>query len=206
MSAAASQEAEATLPDTRLLFFAGSSRTGSLNRKLATYAHRLAVEKGHAADLIELRDYPLPVYNADLQNSEGIPENARKLKALLGGYQGILIASPEYNASVPAMLKNTLDWLSRIRDEGEQPLQVFKTRVFAISSASPSMHGGARGLIALRQVLAIGLQALVLGDQFAVSKANEAFDEAGNAKDEIVRKTMAGIIDRLAFTAARFQP
>jgi NAD(P)H-dependent FMN reductase len=104
------------------------------------------------------------------------------------------------------MLKNTLDWLSRIKDEGEQPLQLFKTRVWAISSASPSMHGGARGLIALRQVLAIGLTALVLGDQFAVSKANEAFDDVGNAKDELVRKTVSGIVDRLAFTAARFRP
>ena len=157
------------MTDTRLLFFAGSARTGSFNRKLAAYAHSLAVQNGHSADLIELGDYPLPVYNADLQNAEGIPENARKLKALIGNYQGVFIASPEYNASVPAMLKNTLDWLSRIKDEGEQPLQLFKTRVWAISSASPSLHGGARGLIALRQVLAIGLTALVLGDQFSVS-------------------------------------
>lgn len=194
------------MTDPRLLFFAGSSRQGSLNRKLAAYGHSLAVQKGHAADLIDLGDYPLPVYNADLQNAEGIPENARKLKALIGEYQGVFIASPEYNASVPAMLKNTLDWLSRIKDEGEQPLQLFKTRVWAISSASPSLHGGARGLIALRQVLAIGLTALVLGDQFAVSKANEAFDDAGNAKDELVRKTLSGIVDRLAFTAAQFRP
>ena len=194
------------MTDPRLLFFAGSARTGSLNRKLAAYAHGLAIQNGHSADLIQLGDYPLPVYNADLQNAEGIPENARKLKALIGEYQGVFIASPEYNASVPAMLKNTLDWLSRIKDEGEQPLQLFKTRVWAISSASPSLHGGARGLIALRQVLAIGLTALVLGDQFAVSKANEAFDDAGNAKDELVRKTVSGIVDRLAFTAARFRP
>jgi NAD(P)H-dependent FMN reductase len=194
------------MTDPRLLFFAGSARTGSLNRKLAAYAHSLAIQNGHSADLIDLADYPLPVYNADLQNAEGIPENARKLKALIGEYQGVFIASPEYNASVPAMLKNTLDWLSRIKDEGEQPLQLFKTRVWAISSASPSMHGGARGLIALRQVLTIGLTALVLGDQFAVSKANEAFDDAGNAKDELVRKTVSGIVDRLAFTAARFRP
>jgi chromate reductase, NAD(P)H dehydrogenase (quinone) len=191
---------------TRLLFFSGSTRTGSLNRTLASYAHRTAVARGHSADLIDLSDYPLPVYNADLQNNEGIPENARKLKATIGAYQGVFIASPEYNASVPALLKNTLDWLSRIRDEGEQPLQLFKQRVFAISSASPSMHGGARGLIALRQVLAIGLTALVLPDQFAVSQANKAFDDAGEPKDEIVQKTVAGIVDRLAFTADRLRP
>lgn len=190
----------------RLLFFSGSTRTGSLNRTLAAYAHRTAVAKGHAADLLDLADYPLPVYNADLQNNEGIPENARKLKALIGAYDGVFIASPEYNASIPALLKNVLDWLSRIKDEGEVPLQLFKQRVFAISSASPSMHGGVRGLIALRQVLAVGLSALVLPDQFAVSMANKAFDDAGEPKDEIVQKTVAGIVDRLAFTAERLRP
>ena len=191
---------------TQLLFFAGSSRKGSLNRTLASYAQRVALEKGHGANLIELADYPLPLYNADLQHSEGIPENARKLKAVFGAHQGIFIAAPEYNASITPLLKNTLDWMSRIKDEGEQPLQVFKTRVFAICAASGSMHGGVRGLIALRQVLAVGLGALVLGDQFAVSKANEAFDDAGNAKDELVRKTVAGIVDRLAYIGERFHP
>jgi chromate reductase len=190
----------------RLLFFSGSTRTGSLNRKLAAYAQRTATARGHSADLLDLADYPLPVYTADLQNNEGIPENARKLKAQIAAYDGVFIASPEYNASVPAMLKNVLDWLSRIKDEGEVPLQLFKQRVFAISSASPSMHGGARGLIALRQVLAVGLTALVLPDQFAVSMANKAFDDAGEPKDEVVQKTIAGIVDRLAFTAERLRP
>jgi chromate reductase len=190
----------------RLLFFSGSTRTGSLNRKLAAYAQRTATARGHSADLLDLADYPLPVYTADLQNNEGIPENARELKAQIAAYDGVFIASPEYNASVPAMLKNVLDWLSRIKDEGEVPLQLFKQRVFAISSASPSMHGGARGLIALRQVLAVGLTALVLPDQFAVSMANKAFDDAGEPKDEVVQKTIAGIVDRLAFTAERLRP
>ena len=191
------------MTDSKLLFFSGSTRIGSLNRTLATYAHRVAIGKGHSAELIDLADYPLPIYNADLQNNEGIPENARKLKVIIGAHQGVFIASPEHNASVPALLKNVLDWLSRIRDENEQPLQLFKSRVFAISSASPSMHGGVRGLIALRQVLAVGLGALVLPDQFAVSQANKAFDDAGNAKDESVGKIVAGIVDRLAFTAGR---
>jgi chromate reductase len=191
------------MTNTRLLFFSGSTRTGSLNRALAAYAHRTALAKGHSAELIDLADYPMPIYNADLQNNEGIPENTRKLKAKIGEYPGVFIAAPEYNASVPALLKNTLDWLSRIKDEGEQPLQLFKTRAFAISSASPSMHGGARGLIALRQVLAIGLQALVLPEQFAISQANKAFDDAGEPKDEIVKKTVGGILDRLALTAER---
>jgi chromate reductase, NAD(P)H dehydrogenase (quinone) len=192
--------------ETKLIFFSGSIRKGSLNRVLATYAHRVAVEKGYAADLLELGDYPLPTYNFDLQMQDGLPENLKKLKARLDGYQGIFIASPEYNASVSALLKNVIDWLSRTKEDDGSPLQLFRSKVFAISSASPSMHGGARGLLALRQVLAVGLSALVLGDQFAVSKAHEAFDGTGKPKDELVHKTVAGIVDRLAFTAERFRP
>lgn len=194
------------MTDTKLLFFSGSIRKGSLNQALATYAQRVAAEKGHTAEALSLADYPLPIYNGDLQNAEGIPENARKLKAQFQAHDGIFIASPEYNASITPLLKNAFDWVSRIRDEGEQPLQVFKTRVFAIGSASASMHGGVRGLIQLRQVLAVGLGALVLGDQFPISQANKAFDDAGNAKDEAVQKAVGGIVDRLAFTASRFRP
>jgi NAD(P)H-dependent FMN reductase len=192
--------------DTKLLFFSGSIRKGSLNQKLATYVHRLAVEKGHAADMLSLADYPLPIYNFDIQHEEGFPENLKRLKATIEGYQGVFIASPEYNASVPTLLKNVIDWLSRMKEDDGSPLQLFRKRVFALGSASGSLHGGARGLIALRQVLAVGLGALVLGDQFPISKANEAFDESGNAKDELVRKTMSGIVDRLAFVAERLRP
>jgi chromate reductase len=190
--------------ETRLLFFAGSSRKPSLNRKLAAYAHGLALEKGFAAELLELADYPMPIYNGDLESGDGIPENARKLKAVFQSHQGVLIAAPEYNAAITPLLKNTLDWVSRIKDPGEQPLQVFKTRVFAICSASPSLHGGARGLLTTRQVLAVGLGALVLGDQLAVSRAHEAFDDAGQLRDEAMRKALGGIVDKLAAMAARF--
>lgn len=191
------------MTDIKLLFFAGSTRKGSLNQTLAEYARRLAAEKGHAADTLSLADYPMPLYDGDLEAAEGIPETARKLNAVIAGYHGVFIASPEYNASVSPLLKNTLDWLSRIREPGEQP--VFKTRVFAIGSASGSMHGGVRGLIALRQVLSAGLGALVLGEQFPIAQANKAFDEAGNAKDEAVRSAMSGIVERLAFVAGRFR-
>ena len=194
------------MTDTRLLFFAGSIRKGSLNQTLAAYAHKLATENGHAAEMLSLADYPLPIYNADLQNADGIPENAHKLKALFERYQGIFIASPEYNASVSPLLKNTIDWISRIKDAGEQPLQVFRTRVFAIGSASASMHGGVRGLITLRQVLAVGLGALVLGEQSPIPQANKAFDETGTPKDEAVAKTVGRVIERLAFMAERLKP
>jgi chromate reductase, NAD(P)H dehydrogenase (quinone) len=194
--------------ETRLLFFSGSTRKDSLNRKLAAYALRLAQDKGYTAEPLDLADYPLPIYNGDLQTNEGIPDNAHRLKAAFQAHQGIFIAAPEYNASITPLLKNSLDWVSRIKDAGEQPLQVFKTRVFAICSASPSMHGGARGLVTTRQVLAVGLTALVLGDQLAVSRAHEAFDDAGQLKDEGMRKALGGVVERLGVmaAAARFQP
>jgi len=191
--------------ETKLLFLAGSARKASLNRKLALCAKGIAQQQGYAADLIELSDYPMPIYNGDLQDAEGIPENARKLKGVLQSYQGIFIAAPEYNASVTPLLKNSLDWLSRIRDGDEKPLHVFRTRVFALGSASPSMHGGARGLLAMRQVLAVGLSALVLPDQLAVSRAHEAFDDSGALKDEAMQKALAGVVELLGVLAGRFQ-
>ena len=192
--------------DIALLFLSGSTRKASLNRKLAAYALDLAKEKVGEAASLDLSDYPLPLYNGDLQASDGIPENARKLKALFAQHQGIFIASPEYNASVSPLLKNSLDWMSRIKDGDERPLEVFRSRVFAIGSASPSMHGGARGLVALRQVLAVGLSALVLPEQLAVARAHEAFDDSGQLKDESMRKALSDVVSRLAVMAARFEP
>ncbi len=121
----------------RLLFFAGSARTGSHNMRLAKLGATIAEANGIAATFADLGDYPLPLYDQDLQTAEGIPENARKFEALMRVHTGIFIACPEYNASITPLLKNTLDWLSRIRNDGEEPLAVFKTRVFALGSSSP---------------------------------------------------------------------
>ncbi|MGH6804765.1 MAG: NADPH-dependent FMN reductase, partial [Methyloceanibacter sp.] len=99
----------------RLLFFAGSTREGSFNRKLAGLAHHIAEANGIEAVLVDLKDYPMPIYNGDLEAKEGPPERARAFKALLGEYQGVFIASPEYNSSVTPLLKNTLDWVTRVR-------------------------------------------------------------------------------------------
>lgn len=192
--------------NVKLLFLSGSTRKASLNRKLADYALQLAGTMGSEAHYLDLSEYPLPIYDGDLQASDGIPENAHKLKAIFAQHQGIFIASPEYNASVSPLLKNAFDWLSRIKDTGERPLEVFRSRVFAIGSASPSLHGGARGLLALRQVLAVGLNALVLPEQLAVSRANEAFDDSGKLKDETMQKALGEVVGRLAAMAARFEP
>ncbi len=190
------------MPHTqKLLFFAGSAREGSYNRKLARLAAQIAEVNGLAATVADLGDYPMPIYDRDQEVSDGVPENARKLKALFEVHDGIFIAAPEYNASITPLLKNTLDWVSRVRNEGEPPLQVFKTRVFAMASASPGRFGGVRGLIALRQVLAVGLQALVLPEQVSVPHAAEAFDDKGHLKEKTQQELLKTLIERLARAA-----
>lgn len=187
--------------EPRLLFVSGSSREKSWNKKLARLGHQIADANGIASAFADLGDYPMPIYNGDIETQEGSPENARKLKALMKVHSGIFIASPEYNASFSPLLKNAIDWVSHTRDEGEEPLEVFKTRVFAVGSASPGGMGGLRGLSQLRLVLEIGLSALVLPDQFAVPRAADAFDENGHLKNKDSQETFKQLIQKLARAA-----
>ena len=186
---------------TKLLFMAGSAREASLNKQLARLGVEIAHANGIAATFADLGDYPLPIYDGDLEAKSGVPENAKKLKALLLVHDGVFIAAPEYNSSLAPLLKNALDWVSRNRDEGEPPLHVYRTRVFAVGSASPGAFGGMRGLIALRQTLEMGLSALVLPDQIVVAKANDAFDEPGHLKDKALMEMYKGLIQKLARAA-----
>lgn len=185
----------------RLLFCSGSAREGSYNKKLARLGATIADVNGIAATFADLGDYPMPLYDADLQAKDGIPENARKLEALMKVHTGVFIACPEYNASITPLLKNSIDWVSRIRREGEEPLAVFKTRVFALGSASPGGMGGLRGLTTVRQMFELGLGALVLPDQFAVPRANEAFDEQAHLKDKAAQERFKALIQKLARAA-----
>src|SRR3990167_1383255 len=105
----------------RLLFFAGSARAGSHNKKLARLGHMIAEANGIPSTFVDLGDYPMPIYHGDLEAAEGQPENAKKLKAVMEAHSGVFIASPEYNASITPLLKNTLDWVSHVRSEGEAP-------------------------------------------------------------------------------------
>jgi chromate reductase, NAD(P)H dehydrogenase (quinone) len=189
------------LHSTRILFFAGSAREGSLNKRLARLAHDVAEANGIAATLADLGDYPMPIYDGDLEEREGQPDNAKKLKALMGVHDGIFIACPEYNASITPLLKNTLDWVGRVKDQGEAPLAVYKTRVFALGAASPGAIGGLRGLIAVRQTLELGLGALVLPDQIAVPRATEAFGDDGHLKDKMLMELLKTVVQKLARAA-----
>jgi len=179
----------------KILVFAGSARRDSLNKKLARVAASAASAAGADILFLDLEEYPLPVYHGDLEAREGLPDNARQLKMLFKDRQGLLIVSPENNASISAMLKNTLDWISR-QDGSESGLVPYKGKVAAIMSASTGGLGGLRGLVHLRQVLQT-LGVLVLSEQFALSRAQEAFAPDGSLVDSRQHQTVANICARL---------
>jgi chromate reductase len=188
----------------RLLFFAGSAREGSYNKKLARLAQHIATANGIEGVFVDLRDYPMPLYDGDLEAEHGPPAKAAEFKALLGEYQGVFIACPEYNSSITPLLKNTLDWVTRVRAEGETGLEIYRTRVFAISGASPGYYGAMRSLLTVRQVLAVGIGAMVIPQQLALPRANNAFEEDGSLKDEAQQKMLTGVVEALAVAAKRF--
>ncbi|WP_409881356.1 NADPH-dependent FMN reductase [Nostoc sp. DedQUE02] len=165
----------------KILAFAGSTRIESYNKKLVKIAAAGAQAAGAEVTYIDLRDLPLPLYDEDLEAQEGLPANARTFKDLLISHQGLLIASPEYNSSLTAVLKNAIDWASRPAPN-EAPLAAFAGKVATIMSASPGALGGLRGLVHLRSILG-NIKVLVLPDQIAVTKAYEAFNPDGTLVD-----------------------
>ena len=181
----------------KVLVFAGSIRTGSHNARLAALATKELMQAGADVSRISLGDYPMPIYDGDQESASGAPSNAVKLKQLMMAHPGVLIVSPEYNASITPLLKNAIDWVSRVRERGEPPLAAYKNRVFALASASDGAYGGMRSLIALRQVLELGCGALVIPDQIAVVRASEAFDEMDNLKEERAAALLKRIAQRL---------
>lgn len=182
------------LAGPKVLVFAGSTRDASYNKQLAIEAGSLARNMGAEVQVIDLKDFPMPFYDADLEKNEGMPENGRKLRRLMKGSDAVLIASPEYNASIPAVLKNTLDWVSRT-EEGGGDHGLFKGKKFGIMSTSPGPRGGSRGLVHLRAILE-NLGADVVQKQVSVPKSMEAFDEKGlqkNLKQEL-REEIAEVL------------
>jgi NAD(P)H-dependent FMN reductase len=178
----------------RILVFGGSLRTGSFSTQLAALAAKELTLLDAEVSHISLGDFPLPIYDGDLEARKGVPENAKKLRAMMNAHQGVFIATPEYNSSVPPLLKNTIDWVSRKSGGGEDP---FRHCTFAIGSTSNGRLGGYRALMALRSILELGLQALVLPNQVALSHVGEAFDDAGNLRDDVVAKLLNTTLTRL---------
>ena len=178
--------------NARILAFAGSARRDSLNKKLIALAAQAAREAGAEVTLIDLDDYPMPVYHGDLEAAAGLPENAQRLRALFLQHDGLLIASPENNSSVSALLKNAIDWLSRSIGDGKgvnSGLAPYRGKVAAIMAASPSPFGGTRGLPHLRQILA-SLGVTVVPSQLALQHADHAFEADGSLKDPKVREAV----------------
>src|ERR1700750_1805033 len=150
-----------------ILVIPGSLRTGSHNAKLAMAAAYEFAQAGVEVTRISLGDFPLPIYDGDLQAKSGVPKHAINLKRMIGSHHGVLLVPPEYNSSVPPLVKNTIDWLSRVQDANEARGQVFRERPFAIAAASQGRLGGTRVLAALRLILS-GCHATGVPDQLAV--------------------------------------
>lgn len=189
---------------TKILVLSGSVRAGSFNRRLAALAVKQIALADAEPTWISLADYPLPLYDADLEAGAGVPPPAEALVALLAAHDGVLIAAPEYNAGVTPLLKNALDWMSRVAYRGAKPRAVFHNRAFALVSASPGSHGGLRGLMALRQVLELGLGAPVLPDQVTVADAASAFRPNDDLADAALAGRFRALIERLVERAGHF--
>jgi len=177
----------------KILVCSGSSRSASFNGKLAALAtKKLAILDADVTHL-SLKDYPLPIYDGDLESSDGVPENAKRLHRHFQGQDGIFLACPEYNAGITPLLKNTLDWISRVKEPGEP----YKNKVFALGAASPGGFGGMRGLIGMRTILEVGLGAMVLPQMVSVARAASAFDEIGDLMEERTSGQLNRLVDAL---------
>jgi chromate reductase, NAD(P)H dehydrogenase (quinone) len=180
----------------KILVIPGSLRTGSLNARLAAaIAHELALA-GAEITRISLSDFPLPIFDGGLQAKSGVPKHAVNLKRMIGAHHGVLIVTPEYNSSVPALVKNTIDWISRVQDPHETRGQVFRERVFAIASASGGRLGGTRALAALRLILS-ACHASVVPNQLALSFADQAYDEMDHLKHPADIEALQALVRQL---------
>lgn len=167
---------------TRILAFSGSSRKDSINQKLVKISALAAEREGADVTVIDLADFPMPLYDQDLEAEQGIPKTALEFKKLLVEHHGILIASPEYNGAFSPLLKNAIDWASRAESGDEPPLLAYKGKAASIMAASPGALGGLRGLVFLRMLLS-NIGVLVLPEQQAIPKAFNAFSAEGHLKD-----------------------
>ena len=180
----------------KILVIPGSLRSGSHNAKLAAAAAHEIAMAGAEVTRISLSDFPLPIYDGDLQSKSGVPKTAVNLKRMMSAHHGVLIVSPEYNSSVPPLLKNAIDWVSRVQDSHETRGQVFRERAFAIAAASENRLGGARGLAALRLILT-ACHALVVPSQLALPFAAEAYDDMDRLKHPADSEALSALARQL---------
>jgi NAD(P)H-dependent FMN reductase len=186
----------------KILIIPGSLRTGSHNVKLAAQAAYEFAQAGVEVTRLSLTDYPLPIYDGDLQARSGVPKNAVNLKRMMAAHHGILLVTPEYNSSVPPLVKNTIDWISRVQDPHELRGQVFRERPFAIAAASEGRLGGTRALAALRLILS-ALQATVIPRQLALSFADQAYDDRDRLKNPADSEALKALVRQLIDVSQR---
>jgi len=179
----------------RILAFAGSLRRDSFNKKLVQVAAEGARAAGAEVTYADLKEFPMPLFDGDIESAEGIPTHAKRFKELMKAHDGFLISSPEYNSSISGVLKNAIDWASRA-EPGEAPLAAFKGKVAGLMSASPGALGGLRGLVTLRSILG-NLHVILIPDQIAVSKANEAWTSENRLIDAKQDAAVRAIAARL---------
>jgi NAD(P)H-dependent FMN reductase len=180
----------------KILVIPGSLRTGSLNVKLAAAAVDELVRAEASVTRLSLGDFPLPIYDGDLETRSGVPKNAVNLKRMIGSHDGVLLVTPEYNSSLPALLKNAIDWVSRVQDTHETKGQVFRQRPFAIAAASGGRLGGTRCLAALRLILS-ACRATVIPNQLALSFADQAYDEMDRLKNPADIEALRAMVRQL---------
>src|ERR1700726_2076505 len=190
------------MPALKILVIPGSLRSGSLNARLAAVAAYELAQLGAEVSRVSLADFPLPIFDGDLQTKSGVPKNAVNLKRMIGAHHGVLIVTPEYNSSVPALIKNTIDWVSRVQDAHETRGQVFRERAFAIAAASESRLGGARSLAALRLILT-ACHATVIPNQLALSFASEAYDDMDRLKNPTDIEALNALVRQLIDVSQR---
>lgn len=186
----------------KVLVIAGSLRSGSFNKMVAKLAAKGAEEAGAEITYVELESFDLPLYNADNEAKEGLPEGAKRLKQLMVAQDAFIFASPEYNSSVSGVFKNAIDWASRPEKEDSGSLVAFQGKVAAILSASPGALGGLRGLVHLRAILG-NIGVLVIPQQVTIPKVHEAFDESGHLKDEKKLQKVKEFANQLVATTAK---
>ena len=175
-------------------------RTGSLNVRLAGAIAREFVKLDADVTRISLGDFPLPIYDGDLEAKSGVPANAVNLKRMIGTHHGVVFVTPEYNSSLPALVKNAVDWVTRVEDRGETKGQVFRERAFALASASGGKLGGTRCLAAFRLILS-GCRALVIPNQLTLSFADDAYGDADHLKHSADADAMHAMAKQLVDVA-----
>lgn len=180
-----------------ILIFSGSIRKQSTNTKLAKAIAEALPEYGGTPTLISLRDFPMPIYDGDLEVENGAPDAARNLAKLMSDHDGIIIVSPEYNAGPTPLLKNTLDWVSRIKPAEGERLSPFKGPVFALAGTSPGVIGTLRAMTATRSMLEVGFGTLIVPEQLAVPQSGQAFNEDGDLVAERPRLMMKNMLASL---------